>query len=105
MKHEVKTEGLRIAIARHERDEALLEIKKAVGARFDQLAALHGVEDEAELLRLAETDREIRDLALEAMIRERIYEVIVDRDCNPMLGEPGEPIRWKPPEHTKQRVQ
>jgi hypothetical protein len=95
------TEQGRIAAARRDVQQSAAKWDAKLGARMSELAAQHGVpvpfdpKDRERMLRIARNDEVFLELLSHAWVAERVPEVLLAAGYVPIVGDPGEPIRWK----------
>jgi hypothetical protein len=104
----------RAAAARRATKAYVAAINAKLKLRMGQLAAAHRIHwdwqmktefGNARLLKLAREDAEFGRLCREAAVAEEITKIMLEAGAWPVLGEPGEEVRWhRPDDPTRQGV-
>jgi hypothetical protein len=90
MPDEVQTKAMRVALARHERYEALTKINLKIAGRLRELAARYFIISSEQLFKLAETDDQMKMLAVDWMR----HEENIEEGCTPTIDASAEPFPW-----------
>jgi hypothetical protein len=97
--YQVRTELMRVAIARRQRAARLAELERKMIARMNALRDT-GIFDKHALRVALSKDQAFQELVVQEMACELMYDYFIEEGCVPTIGNPGEPVRWYHPEDT-----